>query len=383
MQTLLRVGVRKRLEFAGWFAAYSLFAISSAAQQPVARITTAVDDAVRTTIPGTHPVMARPEDDAGRLPLGSKFEGVSIAFSRTPAQEADLQVLLTAQQDPTSPLYHKWLNPDEFGARFGLAESDIAKVQSWLELHGFGVESVSRSKNRISFSGSVEQVESAFGTEMHYYKLNGETHFAPSGDVSVPAAFSSVVQTITNLSTFRPKPHIRYQGPRRAVNPNFSSSQSGNHFLTPKDIATIYDINPAYNAGYNGSGQSIAVVGQSDVVMTDIEHFQTAAGFTVKDPVRVLASSTNPGIKSGDETESDLDLEYTSTIANGATIYFVFSSAGVFDAITYAVNNKTAPIISVSYGLCETALGSSGYSSLNAILAQAASQGQSVIVAAG
>src|SRR6266567_733804 len=119
MQALLTVGVRKRLGIAGWIAACSLFAISSPAQRPVARITTVVDDADRTTIYGTHPVMARTEDEAGRVPLGSKFEGISIAFSRTPAQEADLQALLAAQQDPTSPLYAKWLTPDEFGARLG------------------------------------------------------------------------------------------------------------------------------------------------------------------------------------------------------------------------------------------------------------------------
>jgi len=388
MQALLTVGVRKRLGIAGWIAACSLFAISSPAQRPVARITTVVDDADRTTIYGTHPVMARTEDEAGRVPLGSKFEGISIAFSRTPAQEADLQALLAAQQDPTSPLYAKWLTPDEFGARFGLADSDIAKVQSWVGQHGFTVESVSRSKNRISFSGTVEQVEAAFGTEMHYYKVNGETHFAPSRDVSVPAALSSVVQTVTNLSSFRPKSHISGRGPRRVVSPDFTSSQSGNHFLTPKDVATIYDINPAYKAGYNGAGQSIAVVGQSAIVLSDIEHFQTAAGFAVKDPTLVLVPNTGAAtIRSGDEAESDLDLEYTSTIASGATIYFVYvgnnANSGVFDSIQFAVTNKTAPIISVSYGLCEAALGSSGYSSLNAILAQAASQGQSVIVASG
>src|SRR6266699_2766699 len=388
MQALLTVGVRKRLGIAGWFAACLLFAICSLAQQPVGRITTVVDDADRTTIHVTDPVIARTEDDAGRVPLGSKFEGISIAFSRTPAQEADLQALLAAQQHPTSPLYHKWLTPDEFGARFGLADSDIAKVQSWVGQHGFTVESVSRSKNRISFSGTVEQVEAAFGTEMHYYKVNGETHFAPSRDVSVPAALSSVVQTVTNLSSFRPKSHISGRGPRRVVSPDFTSSQSGNHFLTPKDVATIYDINPAYKAGYNGAGQSIAVVGQSAIVLSDIEHFQTAAGFAVKDPTLVLVPNTGTAtIRSGDEAESDLDLEYTSTIASGATIYFVYvgnnANSGVFDSIQFAVTNKTAPIISVSYGLCEAALGSSGYSSLNAILAQAASQGQSVIVASG
>ena len=388
MQTLVQTCVPRRLLFASWFAASLLTAMAGLGQQPETRITEEIDDTKRATIAGSRPPMAKPENDAGRMDLRIELQGISMVFSRTAAQEADLQALIAAQQDPASPSYHKWLSPEEFGARFGVADSDLAKVQSWLEGRGLTVDSVSRSKGSISFSGAVGQIEASFGTELHYYKLNGETHFAPSRDVSVPAALASLVKTVTNLSTFRPKSHISHQGPRRAVSPDFTSSQSGNHFLTPKDVATIYDINPAYKAGYNGAGQSIAVVGQSAIVLSDIEHFQTAAGFAVKDPTLVLVPNTGTAtIRSGDESESDLDLEYTSTIANGATIYFVYvgnnANNNVFDSIQFAVTNKTAPIISVSYGRCETALGSSEYSSLNAILAQAASQGQSVIVASG
>jgi len=374
---LLRSFVHRGLLFKGWFIALVFLPVASFAQQPAERITAEIDDNERATIAGSHSPLARPENEAGRMAASIKLEGLSLVFSRTSEQETELQVLIAAQQDPTSPSYHQWLSPEEFGARFGVTDGDIAKVQFWLEKRGFTMDGVSRSKNGITFSGTVEQVEASFGTEMHYYKLEGETHFSASLDIGVPAALSSLVLTVTNLSDFHPKPHLR-------LHPNFTSSQSGNHFLTPKDVATIYDITPAYNAGFNGAGESIAVVGQSDIVMTDVENFQAAAGFTpVKDPIRVLASTTNPGPKSGDESESDLDVEYTSTIANGATIYFVFSSQGAFDALSYAVQNKTAPIISVSYGVCEIALGLAGYSSVNAILAQAASQGQSVIAASG
>jgi subtilase family serine protease len=383
MRILLRTCIRRGLFVAGWYIPLSLLAVASFAQQPAERIKAEVDDTERTTIPGSHSPLARAENETGRMAAGTALQGINIVFSRTPAQEADLQALLAAQQDPTSPSYHQWLTPEEFGARFGVADADIAKVRSWLEKRGFTVEGVSRSKNRIRFSGTVEQVEATFGTEMHYYKVEGETHFAPSQDVSVPAALSSLVLAVTNLSTFRPKPHVRFKGPQPVVRPDFTSSQTQNHFLTPKDVATIYDMNAAYNAGYNGADQSIAVVGQSDIVMADIENFQKAAGFPVKDPVRVLASSTPPGIVSGDEAESDIDLEYTSTIANGATIYFVYSTLGAFDAINYAVLNKTAPIISISYGVCEASLASSEYTSVNGILAQAAAQGQSVIAASG
>ena len=384
MRTLLRRCMHRGILFAGLLISLSLLGVAALGQQPAERITAEINDNERTTIPGSHSPLARPENETGRMAGDVKLEGLSIVFRRTPEQEADLQVLIAAQHDPTSPWYHRWLSPKEFAARFGVADADIAKVQFWLEKRGFTVGEVSPSRNRITFSGTIEQVEASFGTEMHYYKVDGETHFSASRDISVPAALSSLVLTVTNLSSFHPRPHVRLRGPLPAVSPNFTSSQSGNHFLTPKDVATIYNVTSAYNAGFNGAGQSIAVVGQSDIVMTDIEHFQTAAGFTpVKDPVKILASTTNPGIKSRDEAESDLDLEYTSTIANGASIYFVFSSAGAFDALTYAVDHNTASIISVSYGICEIALGSTGYSGNNAVLAQAASQGQSVIAASG
>ena len=388
MRSLLQIRTGTRVFFACWFSALTFLAVPAAPQQTPARVTTVVDDAVRTTIVGTRPPLAKIENDAGRVPSGTPLQGIQITFRRTPGQEADLQALISAQQEPASPLYQKWLTPDEFAARFGVADSDIARVRSWLDQHGFTVEDFSTcNKTCVRFSGTVEQVETVFDTELHYYQVTGETHFAPSRDVSVPTALASVVETVTNLSTFRPKPHIRFQGPRE-VAPNFTSGQTGSHFLTPKDVAMIYDVNPAYSSGYNGSGQSIAVVGQSSVVLTDIEHFQTAAGFTVHDPTLVLVPNTGTAAThTGDETESDLDLEYTSTIASGATIYFVYvgnsPTNSVFDAIQYAVVNKTAPIISVSYGICEPALGSAGYGALNPVFAQAAVQGQSVIAATG
>ncbi|WP_263418348.1 protease pro-enzyme activation domain-containing protein [Terriglobus albidus] len=335
--------------------------------------------------------MARSEQDAGRVPSDKPLSGLALVFSRTEDQENELQALLAAQQNPSSSQYHQWLSPDEFAARFGVADSDIEKAEAWLQQQGFTVTGVARGKNRITFSGTVGQVESAFGTQLHYYKSGSQTEFAPSTDISLPAALSSVVQTVSNLSSFRPKPHVRFKPAQKAssISANFTSSQSGSHFLSPKDVATIYDINPVYNSGYKGSGQAIAVVGQSDVQLSDIEHFQSAAGFTVKDPTLVLVpnSGSSTYYTGGDEAESDLDLEYTSTIAPEATIYFVYTgnnqNYGVFDALQYAIDTNLAPIISVSYGECETALGSTDYKTYNGILAQAASQGQTVVVAAG
>ncbi len=184
---------------------------------------------------------------------------MSIVFNRSAAQEADLQALIAAQQDPNSPQYHQWLSPEQFGARFGMAQADLDKVQTWLQQQGFAIDSVARGRNMIRFSGTAGQVEQAFQTQMHYFKTDGETHFAPATLLSVPTAIAPTIAAVRNLSNFRPRPmHI-------STHRAFTSSQSGNVFFAPGDIATTYDIGPLYSAGIDGTGQSIAIVGQSAV----------------------------------------------------------------------------------------------------------------------
>jgi subtilase family serine protease len=158
--------------------------------------------------------------------------------------------------------------------------------------------------------------------------------------------------------------------------------------MAPGDVRTIYDITPAYNAGYTGTGQTIAVVGQSAISLTDIEHFQSAAGLATKDPTLVLVPNSGTStVYTDDESESDLDLEYSGAIAPGATIKFVYvgssQSYSVEDAEEYAIDNNVAPIVSISYGLCEYSLGAADYASENAVFQQAAAQGQTVVAASG
>ncbi len=361
----------------------TLFAAAISAQGPAPRLAAPIDNSARTVLAGSRSPRAHAENDAGLVPQSMKIQGISINFSRSAAQQAALDTLLAAQQDPTSPLYHQWLTPDAFAAQFGVAASDLQAVQNWLIAQGFQVDGIARSLNRITFTGTEAQVESAFGTQLHYYTSGTEKHFAPASDVSLPASLAGIVQSVGNLSDFRPHSHLR-----RSASPAFTSGQSGSHFLTPKDVATIYDINPAYAAGYTGTGQSIAIVGQSAVILSDIVNFKTAAGVSSLAPIPVLYPGSGAStVFAGDESESDLDLEYSGTIAPGATVYFVYTGSstnyGAFDALVYAVINDIAPIISSSYGECEPNLGAANYAYYNQYLQQAAVQGQTVIAAAG
>jgi subtilase family serine protease len=373
------------------FAVLLFGAAASPAQAPARRIVSAIDSSSRVTLTGSRPPRALAANDVGIVPADTRLQGMTLVFNRSAAQQADLDALITAQQDPSWPQFHQWLTPAQFGARFGMADSDIAAAENWLQQQGFTIDSVSNSRDRIHFSGSVAQANAAFSTELHYYRdpadtqPNAQPHMAPSSDISLPAALAPFVIGVANLSGFRLRSHLV-----PGVQPRFTSSQTGNHYMTPGDVATIYDINAAYNSGYTGTGQAIAIVGQSAIYTSDITNFQTAAGLPSKLPTILLEPGTGTSTvyaSSGDEIESDLDIEYSGAIAKGAVVYFVYTGSangyGALDALDYVVQNDLAPIISSSYGGCEPGEGATNYTIYNSDLQMAAAQGETVVAAAG
>lgn len=373
----------KMVQLLGCMTLCAATAVIASAQKPEARIVGRIDNSSRVSLPGTRSAIAQAESDAGRMDGTTQLENMSIVFSRSAAQQTALDALIAAQQDPSSPRYHQWLGPDEFAAQYGASDADIAKVEQWLQTQGFTVNGVSRSRIEVSFTGTVAQVEAAFGTELHYFQNGEQKNFAPAMDLSVPAALSTAVVGVAHLSDVKPRPHLRAV----KLKPNFTSSQSGNHFVQPGDLAVIYDINAAYSAGYTGAGETIIVVGQSAIQTADITNFQSAAGLPIIAPTLTLMPGTGTStLYTTDQSESDLDVEWSGGVAKGATVNFVYTGSGNFgtlDALQYAIQNKLGPIISNSYGICEVGEGQTNITTMNTYLQQAAAQGQTVISAAG
>ncbi len=373
----------RRLSRPALVVALLLVVVGAQTLRPQDRIHAAITNARRTLLAGSRPPRARAQDDVGPMPAATRLQGITIVFNRSAAQQADLNALLAAQQNPAAAQYHQWLTPSAFGARFGMAPADLAKVEAWLQAQGFTLDGVPPSRDRIRFSGTVAQVEAAFAAPMHFFESHGVRHFAPAADLSLPSAIAPTVLAVRNLDDFRPHPRIQTISPH----PHFTSSISGSVFFAPGDIATAYDVKPLYAAGDDGAGQTIAVIGQSAVALRDIADFRSAAGLTVKDPGLVLVPGSGAAaVFSRDQAESDVDLEWAGAIAPAANLLFVYVGGNfnysAFDALTYAVDQDLAPIISMSYGNCEAAE-ASGVPALESTLQQAAAQGQTVIAAAG
>jgi subtilase family serine protease len=356
-------------------------AISHAQEVQEKRIRTAINDAdVRQVHGNVHP-LARAEFDRGKIADSTLLPRITIFFKPSASQQEALSQLLSEQQDRSSPNYHRWITPQEFGTRFGLSQNDLAQVTSWLESHGFVVRDIPASRNAVSFAGSAAQVAAAFGTAIHRYAENGEEHYANLAEPSIPAALAGVIAGVAGLNDFRPKPRVVRRN-LAAATPDFTDGTT-THFLAPADFSVIYDVQPLYSRGIDGTGQKIAIVGQSDIQLSDIRQFRSMMSLPAKDPQVVLApGSASPGMVDGSLQEADLDLEWAGAIAQNATLIYV-NATSAWDSLRYAVTSNLAPVISVSYSACEPEFSSSDVQSFTLLGQQANAQGQTIVAASG
>lgn len=172
------------------------------------------------------------------------------------------------------------------------------------------------------------------------------------------------------------------------MQPLFTFEAPGGYYLGvgPTDFATIYNVAPLWAAGTDGTGQAIAVVGETNINPQDVSDFRYMFGLPVRPP-NIILNGPDPGI-TGDEMEADLDVQWSGAVAKGATIDLVVSestetTAGIDLSALYAVDNDLAPVVSLSYGGCEAALGAGGNAFHNTLWEQAAAEGITVVVAAG
>jgi uncharacterized protein (TIGR03437 family) len=342
------------------------------------RIVAPIQDNHRVMLKGHIHPKALAENDQGQVDPSRSLPYCTIALKQTPAQAADLSQLLEQQQDPSSPSYHRWLSPEEYADRFGATQDDINKISSWLQDRNLSVAAVGRARNWIAFSGSAADVQSAFGTELHEFLTNGEVRYANTTEPSIPAALQPVIRSIHGLNNFRlkPAPHTRL------IRPNFNSSR-GAHYLAPDDLAAIYNVKPLYDSGIDGTGQKLVVVGQTQISLADIQQFRTYFNLPPNDPEVILVpNSKDPGTNSGDLGEADLDLEWAGAVARNAHLIYVYAN-DVMVAAQYAIDQNLAPVMTISYGDCESQYSSADATSLRDSAKQANAQGMTWFAASG
>jgi len=389
-------------------ATFSLVVISSQSSNAQGRsglhtrplVTQQIDENKRVPLPGNTRPEANFRHDRGAVADNSPIEHLLLQLKRPPEQEQALQQFIADLHAQGSPGFHKWITAQEFGERFGVAQSDLDTVSAWLTSHGFHVNVIYPSGVLIDFSGTAGQVRKAFQTELHALEVNGEKHIANMSDVRIPAALAPVIVGVVSLHDFGPHPMVQMRKPHPQF--TFTDSLGGtNYAVTPSDLATIYNINPLFSSGISGQGQTIVLIEDTDVFSaSDWNSFRSAFGlsgyssasFTQVHPAP--SSGTNncgaPGVIAPNDAEAILDAEWASAAAPGAAIEMAAcadtqTTFGGLIAIQNLINGNTPPpaIMSISYGQCETVNGDAANAAYNSAYQQAVAEGVSVFVAAG
>jgi hypothetical protein len=393
------------LRFSAFFAFVLLATIVTFAQSsaPESRITQAVNDANLTVLKGNVYSLARPEFDRGIAPSSLPMDRMTLVLRPSPEQAAALATLLDEQQDQSSPNYHKWLTPLQFGQQFGASDQDIQTITSWLQSQGFQVNHVANGRNVIEFSGTAGQVQQAFHTAIHKYSVptatgNEDHHWANSTDPQIPAALATVVVGVATLHNFLKAPqHIlsTQKFPfehKPGMAPEFSGTSDGTpvHAVTPGDLAVIYNATPLYAAApaINGSGSTVAVVARSNVSPQDLSDFRN--NFQVSGPApSIVLNGPDPGIVgNGEDVEATLDISYANALAQQANVNFVVSATtntedGVDLSEMFIIDNNLGDVMTESFGGCEEGATAAEAAGISNLAEQAAAQGITYLVSTG
>jgi subtilase family serine protease len=407
----------------------------SQAVTPSVQILHPVDETRLITLQGnTHP-LANARTDRGPVSPDLPMTGLILVLSRSPQQQAAFEKFIASQYDPASPNFHHWLTPVEVGQDFGPSQTDVATVSNWLAAHGFSIAALPPSRMSIRFSGTAAQVESAFHTEIHTLEVKGIRHIGNMSDPQIPEALAPAVAGVKSLHNFFPRPMHRTGSkvtrdtatgkwrriastgadstPRALARPashkpQFGITDSNGDLVedvVPYDFATIYNVAPLWNAAspIDGTGQTIAIAGTSDITLADVTTFRSSFGlpaYTSANQPTIISGNSQPltncntdpytTICTQDDTiENSLDVEWSGAIAKGANIVLVASypasdsDDNLYDSESYIVNNQTASIMSVSYGECELGIGTAGNTEYNSLWQTAAAEGIAVFVASG
>ncbi|MDR3735253.1 MAG: Ig-like domain repeat protein [Acidobacteriaceae bacterium] len=338
-----------------------------------------IPPANRQVITGHIPRWADPSGDLGVL-KDTQLTNLTVVLARPAASQAAFDKFLSGQRDASSSSFHKYLSPQQVGQQFGPAQSDVASVTAWLTTQGLKVTGVSPDRTRITFNGSSTAIAHAFGTEFHSFRVHvkdgAEIRMAVVSEPSVPANLPAIA-AISGLAT---EPLVSGD---HSVDTILGTNH---HVMTPTTFAVQYDLTPSYNAGYDGSGVRVAVIGLSRVLAQDITDFQTLMGLkpTAQPNTIIPTLGSDPGI-TGDQGEQTLDVNRVMSTAPGAFVDLIVSGGtnALMTAASYNVNTQLDPIMTLSYGGCEQVQGSSVVTSWNNLFQTAASEGITVLVSSG
>ena len=347
-----------------------------------------------------------------------------------------LRQLVKQQHDPASKNYHSWLTREEFSAKYAPTAEQAAAVEKFLEARNLNVTSIGERNLYVKAEGTIADIQRAFRVQIHRFNVGGEIYRSNTADPVIEGPVAALVGKVGGLTNYGYKYHSQrplnpetgqpFPPVRLAVGTHgafFSANcfrppqtvafstdgalpkafYTGNRYgsnitspvpnlppcgYQPSEVQTAYGLNNVYAAGLNGTGQTVVIIDAygSPTIATDASVFTSFYGLEPLN-LTVYQPGGAPGFNSGWAGETTLDVEWSHTVAPGASIALVEALTASFDdldaAILFAVDNGLGNVISNSYGTEEANLGGTPFTYLDDLLLFAGSLGISVNYSTG
>ena len=310
--------------------------------------------------------------------------------------------LIQSLYDRTSPNYHHWLNAKDIASRFAPTAQEAKTVQQFFAAHNLTVVKTGPTNLYVRARGTVGDVEKAFHVQLNKYQVRDKTIRANAGDPYVEGPVGALVRAVSGLDNAQFEHTLLVQptnlgGSKTAAKPaavadaDFYSSQcftgtetetfstngdgelpigtySGNKLnlqsqtspgcgYTPPVIQTAYNLTGLYNEGYDGTGQTIAIVDWcgSFSIQSDANKFSTKFGLPKLTSSNFAITYTAPSeCIAYDQVEINLDVEWAHAVAPGANINLVVPPSASFQDVDEAefdvANYGLGNVLSGSYG---------------------------------
>ncbi len=295
-------------------------------------------------------------------------------------------------------LFHQYLTPEEFAARFGANLSDYTAVKQWAANNGLVIAKEAVARTALTVHGTVRQFQELFQTRINTYRSpNGQQFDSAETQLTVPGSISARVSGVIGLTdgeryhslykvaktlgeTGAEKPAKRKDG----VVAMYGTGPGGTY--SAADLRTAYSI-PGF--GTLDKHSVVAVFEQGGFRESDVTEFLNRNQLPNRSILPVSVNGAPTSVAPDIEVEAVLDIDMVLSINPEVSQVLVYEDGvdsfqtALLDAMIQVGDDNKAQILSISYGQDEGYQGTSAMQAENNALIQLAAEGITVFASSG
>ena len=299
---------------------------------------------------------------------------------------------------PGDALFHQYVTPQEFAARYGADAADYAALKEWAATVGLKVSQESVARTVLGLRGTAGQMQTIFKTQLNRYRgPDGAEFYSASFSPTIPNEIASKVSSVLWLTGSRQfAPHIKIgkvlgESPLWGVT-DTTGKANNTHGSGPGGGYSAANLRTAYGIPAFGKYQNSTVVAlfeQGGFSNADVAKYADANNLSLPKLTPVSVDKSPTTVNANVEGEAVLDIDMVMAINPSVSQILVYEDSidifptALVDALTQIADDKKVSVVSISYGDDEYNQGSAAMEAENAALGQLTGEGITILASSG